>query len=139
MSSTKENNVPSIEKEKSKFGSTEIREWHMELRTNNICIDEHNVDVKMKKIEAFEKREAQGRQDRDGANAEKEKTNLYRENTNVARERVNEEREMTNNIRELANDEKECTIKDREIANYEKECTIRDREMAKMRILNTQV
>ena len=117
MSSTKENNEASIEKEKSKFGSTEIHEWHMELRTNNICMDEHNVDVKMKKIEAFEKIEAQERQDRDMAYAERERTNLERENTNVVRERANEERERTNNIRELANDEKECTNKDREMAN----------------------
>ena len=126
MSSTKENNEASIEKEKSKFGSTEIREWHMELRTNNICMDEHNVDVKMEKNKAFEKREARGRRDRDRANAEREKTNLERENTNVARERANEERERTNIVRELANDEKECTNKDTELANDKKKCTNKD-------------
>jgi hypothetical protein len=117
MSSTKEHDKVSIEKEKSKFGSTDVYEWHMELRTNNMCMNEHNVDVKMKKIEAFEKSEAQERQDRDMAYAERERTNLERENTNLVRERANEERERTNNIREMANDEKECTNKDREIAN----------------------
>ena len=50
MSSTKGNNEASIEKEKSKFGSTEIHEWHMELHTNNICMDEHNADVRLKKL-----------------------------------------------------------------------------------------
>ena len=123
MSSTKGNNEASIEKEKSKFGSTEIHEWHMELRTNDICMDEHNVEVKMKKIEAFEKREAQERQDGDRANAERERTNLGIENTNVARERANEERERSNNIRELACDERECTYKDRKMAEDKREPT----------------
>ena len=93
MSSTRENNEASKEKETSKFGKTEIHEWHMELRTNNICMDEQNVEVKIKNFEAFKKTEAQGRQDRDRAYAERERTNIERENTNAARERANAERE----------------------------------------------
>jgi hypothetical protein len=112
MSSKKEIKEPKKKIEQRKVGSTEIYEWNMELRTNNICMDEHNADVRMKKVEDIEKSEAQGRQDRDRENEERERTNRERE-------RANGERERTNNIRELANDEKECTNKDREMANDE--------------------
>ena len=76
-----------------------MHEWNIELRTNNICMDEHNADVRMKKVEEIEKDEAQGRQDRERGNAERERTNLGIENTNVARERANEEREKKNIVR----------------------------------------
>jgi hypothetical protein len=123
MSSTKVTKETKLEIEKSKVGSTEIHEWNMELRTNNVCMDEHNADVRMKKVGEIEKDEAQGRQDRDRANAERERTILERENTIVARERANEDREWTNNIRELACDERECSNKDREMANDKRERT----------------
>ena len=45
----------------------------MELRLNNICMDEHNADVRKKKIEYLEKDEAQRRQDRDKSIEEREK------------------------------------------------------------------
>jgi hypothetical protein len=121
MSSTKVTKETKLEIEKSKVGSTEIHEWHMELRTNNVCMDERNADVRMKKVEEIEKDEAQGRQDRERGNAERERTNLERETTNVARERANEEREMSNNIRELACDERECTYKDRKMPEDKRE------------------
>ena len=119
MSSTKETNETKLETEKSKVGSTEIHEWHMELRTNNICMEEHNSDVRMKKVEEIETSEAQGRQDRDSANEKRERTNLEREKTNIA----NEKRERTNVVRELACDEKEWKNKDREMENDKREPT----------------
>ena len=123
MSSTKVTKETKLEIEKSKVGSTEIHEWNMELRTNNVCMDEHNSDVRMKKVEEIDKDEAQGRQDRARENAERERTNLERENTNEAREKANEERERTNNIREFACDERECSNKDRKMANDKRERT----------------
>ena len=54
-----------INKAVKKIGFTEIHEWNIELRTNNECMDEHNVDVKKKKIEV------QRRQDRDRANEQR--------------------------------------------------------------------
>jgi hypothetical protein len=116
MSSTKEIKETNKDIGKSKVGLTEIHEWNMELRNNNFCMDEHNADVRMKKVEEIEKSEAKGREGRDRENAE-------RERTNQERERANEKRERTNDIRELANDEKECTNKDKEIANDKREKT----------------
>ena len=63
MFSTKEKDETNTAVKMNKVGLTEIHEWTMEMRTNNICMDKHNVDVKMKKIEECEKIEAQRRQD----------------------------------------------------------------------------
>ena len=42
--------------EKSKVGPTEmeIQEWNMELRTNDVLMDEHTSDVRMEKIKELE-------------------------------------------------------------------------------------
>ena len=47
--------------EKGKVGPTEmeIQEWYMELRTNNVCMDEHTSDVRMEKIKELENCETQ--------------------------------------------------------------------------------
>ena len=57
----------------------EIQEWNMELRSNNICMDGHNADVRMKKIEDLEKGEDQRRQDRDKSIEEREKIQKKKE------------------------------------------------------------
>ena len=126
-----------LENEKSKVGPTEmeIHEWHMELRTNNVCMDEHTSEVRMEKIKNLEKCEAQRRQDidrisqerdrvseeRDRTNTEKQRANAEKERTITAREQVNDERENSNKLRESANVEREEINKDREIANDKRE------------------
>ena len=99
----------------------EIQEWNMELRSNNICMDGHNADVRMKKIEDLEKGEDQRRQDRDKSIEERDRNNEEKDKTHIAIEKANEDREWTNSLRELANDEIEVTNKDRERANDERE------------------
>jgi hypothetical protein len=120
MCSTSPKNKDHNEKRKVN-GRTEmeIQEWNIKLRSNNICMDEHISDVRMKKIEDLEKSEAQKRQDRDKSNEERERKNI---------EKVNEDREWTNNLREVANDQRECKNKDREKANGEREWTNEDKE-----------
>ena len=49
----------------------EIQEWNMELRTNNICMDEQTSDMRMEKIKDLEHCEAQRRQVRDILNQER--------------------------------------------------------------------
>ena len=103
MCSNSKNNEPHARRrradEKSSAGRTEmdIQEWNMELRTNNICMDEHNADVRMKKIEGLEKCEAQRRHDRDKSVEERERNDNEKDRANIARERANEDREWTNN------------------------------------------
>ena len=58
MSSSPKNNATEAtkrtEKEKSDVCPTEmeIHEWNVELRTNNVRMDEHTSDVRMDKIKA---------------------------------------------------------------------------------------
>ena len=60
---------PSIENKENKENTVgltekEIQKWNMELRRNNICMDEHNADMRMKKIKESEENEIQRIQDR---------------------------------------------------------------------------
>ena len=121
MCSTSGNNETN--KAVKKVGITEIHLWNMELRTNNVCMDEHNVDVKKKKIEEFEKIGVQRRQDRVSANEQRERAYQEKEKTNDGREQENEQGERTNISRELANDERERRNKNREKANDKREIT----------------
>ena len=114
------------ESEKSKVGLTEmeIQEWNMELRTNNVCLDEHTSDVMMEKIKELEKWDAQKRHDRDRINQERamvsqerHRTNTEKERTYTSREQANEQRENANKLRESANVEREGRNNDRESAN----------------------
>ena len=45
----------------SGFNQLEIQEWKMELRENNICMDEHNLRIKKQKIKAIEENTARQR------------------------------------------------------------------------------
>ena len=78
--------------EKSKDGPTEmeIQEWNMELRTNNVLMDEHTSDVRMEKIKDLENCEAKQRQDRNRITEERDRMSEERERTNIAREKANE-------------------------------------------------
>jgi hypothetical protein len=104
-----------------KAGQPEIQAWNMQVKSNNICMDEHNADVRMKKIEDLEKAEALRRHDRDKSIEERERNNKDKDRTHIAIEKANEDREWTNSLRELANDEIEVTNKDRERVNDERE------------------
>ena len=42
----------------SGFNQLEIKEWKMELRDNNICMNEHNLRIKKQKIKAIEENKA---------------------------------------------------------------------------------
>jgi hypothetical protein len=88
--------------EKIKDGPTEMekQEWYMELRTNNVCMDELTSDVRMEKIKDLENAEAERRQDRDRKSEE-------RDRLSEERDRMSDERERTAIAREKANEEKE--------------------------------
>ena len=47
------------EKNKTFMTKMDIVDWNIELRTNNMCMDEQNADERKKKIEGFEKDEVQ--------------------------------------------------------------------------------
>ena len=105
------------EKSKVGFSEMEIDEWNLQLRMNNISMDEHNVGVRILKIGEFgEQNEARYRHDRERINEERERTNQEKERSNLEREIANDDREWTNNLRELVNDERELKNKERERA-----------------------
>ena len=118
------------ENERSCLTAKDIVDWNLELRTNIVCMDEHNTDQRKKKFEELEKFEYQRRQarektsdDRERANVEKERTNTYMAAQNVKREKQNDVREMSNHDRELknrkrerVNDERELKIKEQAVA-----------------------
>ena len=85
----------SLENEKNNVGPTEmeIQEWNMELRTNNVCMDEHTSNVRMEKIKRMENCESQRRQDINRISEERDRMNEKRERTNIARENANDKRE----------------------------------------------
>ena len=70
----------------------EVQAWNMELRSNNICMDEHNADVRMKKIEGLEKCEAQRRDEREKSIEERERNDKEKDRSYIARERANKHR-----------------------------------------------
>ena len=83
------------ENEKSKVGPTEmeIQQWKMELRTNNVLMDEHTSDVRMENIKDLENCETQRRQDGNRISEERDRVNEKRERTNIEREHANDKRE----------------------------------------------
>ena len=91
------------ENETSEVGPTEmeIQEWNMELRTNNVCIDEYTSDVRMEKVKDLENVEAQRREDRDTINQERERINEERDRMNGERHRTNIEKEQMKIKREF--------------------------------------
>ena len=74
----------------------EVQDWHMEMRTNNMCMDEHTSDVRMEKIKVLEKCETQRRQERDRMNQERDRLSGERDQTHTEKERANEENKRTN-------------------------------------------
>ena len=105
--------------DKCKVGPTEmeIQEWYMELRTNNVCMDEHTSDVRMEKIKDLENCEAKQRQDKNRITEERDRMSEERERTNIAREKANEVKEREYRARELANVEREGINNCRELKN----------------------
>ena len=72
-----------------KAGRTEIQAWNMQLMSNNICLDEHNADMRMKKIEDLEKVEALRKHDRDKSIEERDRRqNTYSNRKCKLRQRV---------------------------------------------------
>jgi hypothetical protein len=73
-----ENSENEKEDEEDLFGSSgfnqlEIKEWKMELRENNICMDEHNLLIKKQKIKAIEENTERQRKASEQEMDEKEK------------------------------------------------------------------
>jgi hypothetical protein len=84
FSTTEDNEDPTGEnienKEKKLFlNEMEINEWNMELRRNNICMDEHNVDIRMQKIKESEKIKTQRVKARKKMSEEREQINVEKE------------------------------------------------------------
>ena len=111
-------------------------DWNIELRTNDICLDEYTACEKRKKQdnvtqrikikgEAMEERERECEK-REKLCAEKEKAVEERESTISAKETKIEDREWMNDVRERANDEREIQNKEREKRNMEKELALKE-------------
>ena len=117
--------------EKSKDGPTEmeIQEWNMELRTNNVLMDEHSFDVRMEKIKYWEKCESQRRQDRNRISEERDRMNEKRERTNIAREHANDKRETEYTARDQEHEERDNANKLRELSIVEREGINKCREV----------
>ena len=117
-------------KERSCLTKKDIVDWNLELRTNNICMDEHNTDQRKKKFEYLEKCEYQRRQTDRQTSEERERENDEREKQNDVREMSNHDRELKNRERERVNDERELKIMEKE-NNDETEKIIGKRELTK--------
>jgi dTDP-4-amino-4,6-dideoxygalactose transaminase len=115
--------------DRNKSGPTEMefQEWNMELRGNNVCMDEHNCDVRLEKIKDLENCEAQRRQDRETFTQERNRVSEERDRT---RERANEEKETTYTAREEENDQRENVNRLRELENVKREGSNKTRELA---------
>ena len=115
------------EKDKSNIGPTEmeIQEWNMELRTNNILMDEQTSDVRMEKIKILENCESQRRHDSNRISKERDRMNEKREHAIEKREREyttkEQENEEKNKLREFSIVEREGINKCRELENDKRE------------------
>ena len=96
---------------------TDIADWNIELRTNNMCMDEQNADERKKRFEGIERVEVQRRQERDKTSDDRERANMEKEKTITDRESISAEKERTNvdieakhADREWMNDVREISI-----------------------------
>ena len=127
-----EENSDGMEKIMEKGGKTktitesDIDNWHLELRTNNVCLDEYTVEERMKNLSYLEK----SNNERTQYCEEREDACLV---TERATERICEEREEACSVRERACEEREkaCSVKEKTWEEREEACSNRERACEK--------
>ena len=105
---------------------SDVDNWHLELRTNNVCLDEYTVRERIKNVSYLEKRN----NERTQTCEEREEACLV---TERATERICKEREEACSVRERACEEREkaCSVKEKAWEEKEEACSVRERACEK--------
>ena len=104
---------------------SDVDNWHLELRTNNVCLDEYTVRERIKNVSYLEKRN----NERTQTCEEREEACLVTERATLVTERLREEREEACSVTERLCEEREeaCSVRERACEEREKACLVKEK------------